>query len=272
MFEVSLNLFSLILEIPALMLSIIVATLSGSVLSFGTIVFIILHNRYQRSYDIAFLNVALADFLFATSGCIDALYFRKQDRAYCYGDGIINSFCLCIGVFRRIFAPYAQILDFLAILPVTTDRMIAVLKPLQYGRYRLYRGIIILTWVIRIPFIILQFFLGFKAFSETYDGNIMHLKPFYLVQSVVFCMVPLIITSICFIYIFINLSKRRVTIRVATITATITVICFSLSWIPVTVAVHFFRVKQWHWFLPLLYTNAITDPFVYVMPVCWIFC
>ena len=94
--------------------------LTGSMLNFIVINYILIKRRYKTSFSRAYLNMAIADFLYASCQLFFQLHpgFRVQSHLGCQ----INILLINI----------LTIADLLSIVPITTDRFVAVLLPIRY--------------------------------------------------------------------------------------------------------------------------------------------
>ena len=94
--------------------------LTGSALNLIVIIYIFIKRRYRTSFSRAYLNMAIADFLYASF----SLFFQLHP-----GFTVLSHLSCQIYV---LLMNILVIADLLSIAPITTDRLIAVLLPIRY--------------------------------------------------------------------------------------------------------------------------------------------
>ena len=231
-----------------------------------------------KCHQLAFLNLAVSDLIFAVFG----LSVRVPSLLVGASPGLVCQ----IGPFVSVVVTYANLI---AVMPLTLDRIVAVFYPLKY-RLTAYKKILFasmaLVWI--LPFIYLSAMLIFFYTSE-HDSNINLVNYnetlrscrignwcknlFRIVDAVQF--LELLINTVAYALILIKLHQRkrrsRKNLKIL-LRAIIIVFFFTLSWLPFFIAstIQTVETSSWGLFAQLFYyINCLTDPVLYtcVSPV-----
>ena len=198
------------------------------------------------------------------------------------GSGICYAF--------NFITQYVGQVNILCILPITIDRLCAVLLTYQYRNRKCQKLIvrtITICWMIPILTVGIVFTSRLFTYSNTYYTNRACLmKPctianqtmclaLNIVGHIIVVLVPLIFNLISYIAIIRQLYKLRTRInsRVAVIAgkAILTTVIFSSSWLPFYLTIYLsdkvFFLKSSRITTILLYMNTLSDPILYLVPL-----
>ena len=235
----------------------------GFVLNTVVVTYILQKKLYQTPFNKCYLNLAIADLLFASSGFLTVYVAHSRIIHTTSNTTILMLFI----VVNEVVLPYLQVVNLWSILPITCNRLNAIWKPLSYPLSKLYVIYISLCWITPAFYITLQVVLTNNQLSQKKDRY--PIESFYLAQSIIFCLLPLIFSTATFAYIIHFVRRKSHMIRRQGVTifrAVTTTICFSASWIPVAFTCHVLKKPIWTRLIPMLYLNTLSDPFIYMMP------
>ena len=246
--------------------SIVICTL-GFLANLGVIIFVIKKKLYKRSFNICYLNLAVADLTFSISGYLDFLLSPNF-----LPPNLLENLPLYVfsNIMTRLINNYIQIVDFWAILPLTIDRLHAVARPISYKSVKLYKIYIAAAWILPFIYAITRSMVAYRGFTSPCDPQCFARRSrFFIFYTLIFGVIPLMFIVVTFTYILVTVNKssfRTLQQKVTVFRAVATVLLFSASWVPLSIAVNILKVPWWRSLLPMLYLNTITDPLVYMTP------
>ncbi|KAL5254492.1 hypothetical protein ACHWQZ_G014064 [Mnemiopsis leidyi] len=232
--------------------------------------------KYQKSYHQAYMNLAVSDTALALFG----LLFRSRS----FGCRVsYDSKAVCeSGVYLASLLPAA---NFLSVLPITTDRLAAIFRPIRYksSNHRRRQSILILLcWFtpfsVSVIIVIYQKITHIGSVADFAAGQVCQTA--HWLENSVFHHFP---TTICgFGTLVVNVvsysamtwilhRRQRIGAKSKSllIRSVIMVVTFSLSWLPAFVLIDVIKrngtcLIKWTAQV-LLYLNTLTDPLIYVL-------
>ena len=271
-----------------------VIPVTGVLLNTAAFIYILVKQRHNlTTYTRACLNMVIADLLYAVVGVTAALLPKMED------EGRTTTVKCTIWV---LVNNIATISDLLCIVPVTTDRILAVFFPYRYNakaHKRLILIVILLCWGFAsanesVKTIILTILngtptslrMGLCTINMQKD-QMSVLKTVTLIKHVVMMPIPLLYNIISYTSIIIKLItppsssashaaqntslrvNRNVIICVAK--AIITSVIFTISWMPTFLGYHgLIQISNLDRYKKIsdtfLYLNTCSDPLIYIIP------
>ena len=233
----------------------------GVVVNFAAITTLVLSPQRAPSYQNVYLNLAIADFLFSLRRLIrDVLCWNSREGV-----------CL---ILRFILDKVMMNINLLCVIPVITDRVMAVLYPTLYCsrcHSNLSRGLIIMCWLLPLGWITIEIIVirGRIITLEYVQED--KLTVFLVAEAIFFCVIPTLFNITSFIFIIRYLWKsRKSSTRVLSFYITVAKgllisLLYTLSWLPMVVMFQVHAVNHPQAF-HYLYLNTIFNPFLYLIP------
>ena len=261
--------------------------LTGSALNFIVIIYIFIKRRYKTSFSRAYLNMAIADFLYASSSLLFQLHpgFQVQSHLGCQ----INILLINI----------LTIADLLSIVPITTDRFVAVLLPIRYKQKSHVITMATITMLCWITPMLIESARAIYHSRITEDGSFVKIvnnmcqingrdplsKKLNTVKHFLAMPLPLLYSTTSYGIIIHKLSrnnshqrwhftKAQLNLIICVVKAILTTLIFTASWSPVflisngivgydtqeSLDIAFQKAEI------LLLLNTLSDPLIYLVP------
>ncbi|KAL5254478.1 hypothetical protein ACHWQZ_G014051 [Mnemiopsis leidyi] len=233
------------------------------------IVHFVAKKKYRKSHHMTYLNLAVADLCISVYGVAirgPAIYEGIKSSTMCLGSLLISSFLTMV--------------NFASIVPLTYDRVVAVLYPYRYNNQshrKQLKIFISLIWmgpglvILAINIFTLAEDMTFSNYcNETSYCTFGSWGPIFIYfLAACFYILPLLINVVSYTAIIHELKNRRSGFRNLQISLRAIAVCvvFTMSWVP-----HFTFFMIWKlrtnphimWISQVfLYLNAITDPVLY---------